>query len=51
VVVLPALAAIVSLACAGLLGRDARRRPAPDKIAWLIAFTLFSLAAAAEVAG
>ena len=50
-VVLPALAAIISLACAGLLGRDARRRPTPDKIAWLIAFTLFSLAAAAEVAG
>jgi hypothetical protein len=51
VVVLPALAAIISLACAGLLGRDAKRRTTPDKIAWLIAFTLFSLAAAAEVAG
>lgn len=50
-VVLPALASIVSLACAVLLGRDARRRATPDKIAWLIAFSLFSLAAAAEVFG
>lgn len=50
-VVLPALASVISLACAALLGRDARRRPTPDKIAWLIAFSLFSLAAGAEVAG
>jgi hypothetical protein len=51
VVALPAVAALVSLACALVLARDARRRPTSDKIAWIIAFALFSVAAGAEVAG
>jgi len=51
VVVLPALVAIVSLAGAFLIGRDAWRRASPDKVAWVVAFVLFSLAAAAEVVG
>jgi hypothetical protein len=34
-----------------MLVQDARRRPSPDKIAWIIAFALFSVAAGAEVAG
>src|SRR5581483_11190616 len=34
-----------------MIGRDAARRPKPDKIAWLIAFALFAVAAACEVAG
>ncbi len=49
--VLPALVAIVSLAGAVLIGRDAWRRASPDKVAWVVAFVLFSLAAAAEVVG
>lgn len=50
-VVLPALVALVSLAGTALIGRDARRRPSPDKTAWIIAFALFTLAAGSEVVG
>lgn len=50
-VVFPALACLISLACALTLARDARRRRTPDKIAWIISFALFSVAAGAEVAG
>ncbi len=50
-VVLPAFSALVSLACALVIVRDALRRPRPDKIAWAIAFAIFAAAAAAEVAG
>jgi hypothetical protein len=51
VIVFPLVAAIIAAACAVMIGRDAVRRPKPDKIAWLIAFALFALAAACEVAG
>jgi hypothetical protein len=51
VIVFPAFSALVSTACAILIGRDARRRPSPDKLAWIVAFALFSVAAGAEVVG
>ena len=47
----PALSALISLICAGVIARDAVRRPRPDKVAWAIAFALFAIAAGAEVAG
>ena len=50
-VALPLIAALLSLACAGLLAIDAVKRPRPDQVAWAIAFGLFALAAGAEVAG
>lgn len=50
-VALPAFAALVALACLGLVLGDALRRPAPDKVAWAVAFGLFAVAAGAEVVG
>ncbi|HET7094917.1 MAG TPA: hypothetical protein VFI22_15605, partial [Thermomicrobiales bacterium] len=50
-IVFPLAAAIIAAACAVMIGRDAARRPKPDKIAWLIAFILFALAAGCEVVG
>ena len=47
----PAVSAFISLVCAGVILRDAVRRPRPDMIAWAIAFALFAVAAGAEVAG
>ena len=46
--VFPLLAALISLACAALIGRDALARPRPEKIAWTIAFLLFAIASGAE---
>jgi hypothetical protein len=51
VILFPLAAAVIAAACAVMIGRDAARRPKPDKIAWLIAFALFALAAGAEVVG
>jgi hypothetical protein len=51
VVVFPAVSAIISLVCAGLIARDALARPRPDKIAWTIAFAIFAVAAGSEVVG
>jgi hypothetical protein len=51
VIVFPAVAAIVSLACALVVAGDGWRRPKPDKAAWAIAFALFAAANGAEVAG
>jgi hypothetical protein len=51
VVVFPAVSALISLVCVGIIARDAWTRPRPDKIAWAIAFTLFTIAAGAEVVG
>lgn len=51
VIVLPVICSIISLLCAGVMFRDARRRPRPDKIAWSIAFLMFALAAGADAAG
>lgn len=34
-----------------MIARDAVRRPRPDKIAWVISFALFAIAAGAEVIG
>lgn len=51
VVVLPALAAVLAFSCVFAIGRDARRRVSPDRIAWMIAFGLFGVAASAEVIG
>lgn len=50
-IVFPAFSALVSTACVVLIGRDALRRPSPDKLAWIVAFALFSVAAGAEVVG
>ncbi len=50
-VVFPILSAVIAALCAVVVGRDAQRRPRPDKIAWLIAFVMFSLAAGADAAG
>ena len=51
VVVLPALAALTSLACALVVTADGLRRPKPDKAAWSVAFAVFALAAGTEVVG
>jgi energy-converting hydrogenase Eha subunit A len=51
VVIFPLLSTIISLLCAWVLGRDAIRRPRPDKVIWAIAFLLFALAAGADAAG
>jgi hypothetical protein len=50
VAVFPLFAALVSLACAALIGRDALARPRPEKISWAIAFLLFAIASGAEAA-
>src|SRR5688500_16863372 len=50
-VVLPAIAALISFTCALAIGRDALRRPKPDRIAWVVAFSLFAVAAGSEVLG
>lgn len=50
-VAFPAAAALISLACALVVARDAWRRPKPDKVAWAVAFAVFALAAGAEVVG
>lgn len=49
--VFPSLAAIVALACAAVVGWDALRRPRPERFVWFVAFLVFFVAAAAEVAG
>jgi hypothetical protein len=51
VVVFPILSAAIAALCAIVIGRDALRRPRPDKIAWLVAFIMFALAAGADAAG
>jgi len=51
VIALPALSALIALACAAVVGRDLYHRPKPDRVAWLIAFALFAVAAATEVIG
>ncbi|MFL5758722.1 MAG: hypothetical protein ACJ789_03230 [Thermomicrobiales bacterium] len=50
-VIFPIISAIVSVACAAVIARDAIRRPRPDKLAWLIAFALFGIAAGTEALG
>ena len=50
-VVLPIAAALISLIFTGLIAHDAVRRPRPDKLSWVVAFAIFTLAAAAEVIG
>ena len=50
-VAFPAAAALISLACALVVARDAWRRPKPDKVAWTVAFAVFAVAAGAEVVG
>ncbi|HYJ13396.1 MAG TPA: hypothetical protein VEW66_07385 [Thermomicrobiales bacterium] len=49
--VFPLLSSIIAALCAVVMARDAWRRPRPDKVIWTIAFMLFALAAAIEVAG
>jgi hypothetical protein len=51
VIVFPILSAVISALCAGVIARDALRRPRPDKVVWSIAFVLFALAAGADAAG
>lgn len=50
-VVLPLIAALVSLAFTMIVARDALRSPRPDKVSWAIAFAIFTVAAGAEVVG
>ena len=50
-VVFAAISALISLACMLAVAGDARRRPRPDKFAWVLAFAVFAVAAGAEVAG
>jgi hypothetical protein len=51
VVVFPIISAVISFACMGVIARDAIRRPRPDKVAWVIAFAVFGVAAGVEVLG
>jgi hypothetical protein len=48
-VAFPAAACLISLVCALVIARDAVRRPRPDKLAWVIAFAVFAVAAGTEV--
>ncbi len=50
-VALPLIAAIISLAFTVIVARDAQRAPRPDKVSWVIAFAIFTVAAGAEVVG
>jgi hypothetical protein len=50
-IVFPALAAVVSLLCAAVVGWDAVKRPRPERLIWTAAFLVFAVAAAAEVVG
>jgi hypothetical protein len=50
-IVFPLVAALIALACAAFVGRDAWRRPRPERVAWTIAFAVFAIAAGAEVLG
>jgi len=51
VVVLPLIATIISLAFTAIVARDALRSPRPDKVSWVIAFAIFTVASGAEVVG
>lgn len=50
-VIFPATAALLALACSLVLLRDYISRPRPDKITWTIAFAIFGAAALAEFIG
>lgn len=49
--ILPAFVALIAFSCLLAIGRDALRRVTPDRIAWMIAFGLFGIAATTEVIG
>jgi hypothetical protein len=51
VVVFPILSALISALCAAVIARDAIAKPRPDKVAWVVAFALFAIAAASEAIG
>ena len=51
VVVFPIISAVISALCAAVIARDAIARPRPDKVAWVVAFALFAVAAASEAIG
>jgi hypothetical protein len=51
VILLPALSALIAFGCVAVIARDALRRTTPDRIAWIIAFATFGIAATAEVIG
>lgn len=51
VVIFPILSALISALCAGMIARDALRKPRPDKLAWSVAFALFAIASASEAIG
>jgi hypothetical protein len=51
VIALPATAALIAGLCAALVGRDALRRPSPERVIWMVAFFMFTVAAACEVIG
>lgn len=48
-VIFPAVSALISLICAGVMARDAIVKPRPDKVAWAVAFAIFAVAAGSEV--
>ncbi|MFT4038646.1 MAG: hypothetical protein QM692_10740 [Thermomicrobiales bacterium] len=50
-IVFPAFAALVAALCAISLGRDAVRRPRPERLIWTLAFIIFAVAAGTEVLG
>lgn len=50
-VALPIIAAVISAVFAAVIAHDSYRRPRPDKISWVIAFGIFTIAAGAEVVG
>lgn len=50
-IVFPVISALLSAMCAIVVALDARRKPRPDKVVWVIAFVMFALAAGADAAG
>ena len=51
VIALPAATAVIAALCAAFVGRDALRRPSPERVIWAGAFLVFTIAAACEVIG
>jgi hypothetical protein len=51
VIALPATAALIAGLCAALIGWDAWRRPSPERVTWMVAFLMFTVAASCEVIG
>src|SRR4029079_14858420 len=51
VVIFPIISTLISALCAIVIAQDAKRKPRPDKMAWVVAFALFAIASLCDVIG